>query len=183
MDALDNIFSRVSVRAYTDKRISEDAIHTILQAAMSGPSCVNSRDWSFIVVQNRETLRKMAAGNGKPAAPLFTADAAVLICGDLTRAHSRCPEYWVIDCAIAGQNMVLAANALGIGSVWLAHGRTPPAFKRRQSCLRSHRPSFPIPFLRLASRRRLICSCAISTTPTASFLKDLKYLNLHIDYG
>ena len=62
MDALDNIFSRVSVRAYTDKRISEDAIHTILQAAMSGPSCVNSRDWSFIVVQNRETLRKMAAG-------------------------------------------------------------------------------------------------------------------------
>ena len=56
MDALDNIFSRVSVRAYTDKRISEDAIHTILQAAMSGPSCVNSRDWSFIVVQNRETL-------------------------------------------------------------------------------------------------------------------------------
>ena len=119
MDALDNIFSRVSVRAYTDKRISEDAIHTILQAAMSGPSCVNSRDWSFIVVQNRETLRKMAAGTGKPAAPLFTADAAVLICGDLTRAHSRCPEYWVIDCAIAGQNMVLAANALGIGSVWL----------------------------------------------------------------
>lgn len=86
---------------------------------MSGPSCVNSRDWSFIVVQNRETLRKMATGNGKPAAPLFTADAAVLICGDLTRAHSRCPEYWVIDCAIAGQNMVLAANALGIGSVWL----------------------------------------------------------------
>ena len=60
MDALDNIFSRVSVRAYADKRISEDAIHTILQAAMSGPSCVNSRDWSFIVVQNRETLRKMA---------------------------------------------------------------------------------------------------------------------------
>lgn len=58
MDALDNIFSRVSVRAYTDKRISEDAIHTILQAAMSGPSCVNSRDWSFIVVQNRETLQK-----------------------------------------------------------------------------------------------------------------------------
>ena len=104
---------------YTDKRISEDAIHTILQAAMSGPSCVNSRDWSFIVVQNRETLRKMAAGNGKPAAPLFTADAAVLICGDLTRAHSRCPEYWGIDCAIAGQNIVLAANALGIGSVWL----------------------------------------------------------------
>ena len=49
MDALDNIFSRVSVRAYTDKRISEDAIHTILQATMSGPSCVNSRDWSFIV--------------------------------------------------------------------------------------------------------------------------------------
>lgn len=107
MDALDNIFSRVSVRAYTDKRISEGATHTILQAAMSGPSCVNSRDWSFIVVQNRETLQKMAAGNGKPAAPLFTADAAVLICGDLTRAHSRCPEYWVVDALLPGRTWFL----------------------------------------------------------------------------
>ena len=57
MDALDNIFSRVSVRAYTDKRISEDAIHTILQAAMSGPSCVNSRDWSFKIVKHCEKWR------------------------------------------------------------------------------------------------------------------------------
>ena len=119
MDALDNIFSRVSVRQYSGETIPEEQIHTILQAAMSGPSCVNSRDWAFIVVQDRKTLQEMADRNGKPAAPLYTADFAVLICGDLTRAHSRCPEYWVIDCAIAGQNMVLAANALGIGSVWL----------------------------------------------------------------
>lgn len=119
MDALDNIFSRVSVRQYSGKRVPAEHIHTILQAAMSGPSCINSRDWVFIIVQNRKTLQKMADLNGKPAAPLYTADFAVLICGDLTRAHSRCPEYWVIDCAIAGQNMILAANALGIGSVWL----------------------------------------------------------------
>lgn len=119
MDALDNIFSRVSVRQYSGETIPEEQIHTILRAAMSGPSCINSQDWVFIVVQNRKTLQKMADLNGKPAAPLYTADFAVLICGDLTRAHSRCPEYWVIDCAIAGQNMILAANALGIGSVWL----------------------------------------------------------------
>ena len=119
MDALENIFSRVSVRQYTGERVPDEAVRTILRAAMSGPSCVNSRDWYFIVVRDRETLHKMADANGKPAAPLHSADFAVLICGDLARAHARCPEYWVIDGAIAGQNMVLAANALGIGSVWL----------------------------------------------------------------
>lgn len=119
MDALDNIFSRVSVRQYSGEAISDAQLRTILQAGMSGPSCINARDWLFLVVRDRDKLREMADCNGKPAAPLHTAALAILICGDLSRAHSRCPDYWVIDCAIAGQNMVLAANAQGIGSVWL----------------------------------------------------------------
>lgn len=119
MDALKNLFSRVSVREYSGEPVPQEHIRTILQAGMSGPSCVNSRDWSFLVVRDRQTLQEMADRNGKPAAPLYTADFAILICGDLERAHKRCPEYWVIDGAIAGQNMILAANALGIGSVWL----------------------------------------------------------------
>lgn len=60
MNTIETIFKRISVREFTNQVISED-LHTILTARMSGPSCVNARDWSFIVVRNKETLLKMAA--------------------------------------------------------------------------------------------------------------------------
>lgn len=44
---------------------------------------------------------------------------SILVCGDLDRAFSRAPEYWVVNGSIAAQNMILAAEDLGIGSVWL----------------------------------------------------------------
>ena len=119
MDTLEAIFRRVSVRQYADRPISQEDLHTILTAGMSGPSCVNSRDWSFLVVRDREMLNRMADANGRPAEPLRTAQVGVLVCGDLSRAFRGAPEYWVVDGAIAAQNMILAAQALGIGSVWL----------------------------------------------------------------
>ena len=44
---------------------------------------------------------------------------SILICADGERAFSRAPEYWIINSSIAGQNMILAAESLGLGSVWL----------------------------------------------------------------
>lgn len=119
MDAIQNIMHRVSVRQFSDREISQDALRTILEAGMAGPSCVNSRDWSFIVVQDKQMLNKMADANGRPAQPLRGAKLGILICGDLERSFQGAPDYWVIDGSIAAQNMILAANAMGIGSVWL----------------------------------------------------------------
>ena len=65
MDAIQNIMGRISVRQYSDREISEEALRTILEAGMAGPSCVNARDWSFIVVRDPEMLNKMADANGK----------------------------------------------------------------------------------------------------------------------
>lgn len=119
MNTIKAITSRTSVRRYSDREISDADLRTILEAGMSGPSCVNARDWSFVVVRDPEMLNKMADANGRPAEPLRTAKVGILVCGDLERAFPRAPEYWVIDGAIAAQNMILAAHALGIGSVWL----------------------------------------------------------------
>jgi len=119
MDAIQAIFTRKSVRQYTDKPISEEDVRTILRAGMSGPTCVNARQWSFLVVTDREKLEQMAQANGGPATPLREAALGILVCGDLDRAFQPAPDYWVIDAAIAAQNMTLAAHALGIGSVWL----------------------------------------------------------------
>lgn len=117
--AIDAVLSRRSIRKYTERRLSDDDIRLLLTAAMSAPSCVNSRDWSFIVVTDRDMLCRMADGNGRPAEPLRGAAAGILVCGDLSRAFQKAVEYWVIDCAIAAENICIAAQAMGIGSVWL----------------------------------------------------------------
>lgn len=119
MDTIQAILGRVSTRQFTDQPISEEALHTILEAGMAGPTAVNARPWSFIVVRDHDMLNRMADGNGRAAEPLRRAALGVLVCGDLSRAFDRAPDYWVIDGAIAAQNMILAAHALGIGSVWL----------------------------------------------------------------
>ena len=119
MDSIQNILTRRSIRGYEDRLISKEDLQTILAAAMSGPSCADTRDWQFIVVENKETLNQMADANGIYAAPLRGAAAGILICGDLNKAFPPAKEYWVVDGAIAGQNICLAARALGIGSVWL----------------------------------------------------------------
>lgn len=119
MDAIQAIMRRVSVREYSEREIPDAEVRKILEAGMSGPSCTNARDWSFIVVRDREMLNRMADANGRPAEPLRHARLGILVCGDLERAFKGAPDYWVVDGAIAAQNMILAAQDLGIGSVWL----------------------------------------------------------------
>ena len=67
MDMLEGILNRRSIRQYTDQPVDDETVHTLLRCAMAGPSCVNARDWSFIVVRRPETLAKMANANGRPA--------------------------------------------------------------------------------------------------------------------
>lgn len=143
MDSIENILSRVSVREYSDREISDADLRTILEASMSGPSCVNARDWSFIVVRAPDMLSKMADANGRPAAPLRSAKLGILICGDLERAFHGAPDYWVVDGSIAAQNMILAANALGIGSVW--QGTWPQMNRVEKQAELFHLPETQIP--------------------------------------
>ena len=119
MDTLEAIFTRKSMRKFLDKPVEDEKIQTILRAGMSGPSCVNARDWEFLVVKDKGNLTAMAGANGRPADPLKGAAFGVLILGDMEKAFPPAKEYWVIDGAIAAQNMILAAQDLGIGSVWL----------------------------------------------------------------
>ena len=119
MNAIQTILSRISTREFTDQPISDEVVHAILEAGMAGPTAVNARPWSFIVVRDKAMLNKMADGNGRAAEPLRRTALGILVCGDLERAFPRAPEYWVIDGSIACQNMILAAHDMGVGSVWL----------------------------------------------------------------
>ncbi|WP_295363322.1 nitroreductase family protein [uncultured Succinivibrio sp.] len=119
MDAIENILSRKSVREFSDKEISEKDLKTILTAGMSGPSAVNMRPFEFIVTRKKALLEQIAEANGPYSGPLKLANVGIIVCGDIDKAYLGKEGYWIIDSTIAAQNMILAANALGIGSVWL----------------------------------------------------------------
>ncbi len=118
MDTLDLILKRRSVREYLDKEIPDSDIEKIIQAGLSSPSACNRMPWHFIVVKDRSIIHKMSIANGKSGIPLYNAPLAILVCMDKNKELERAREYSIIDCAIAEENMVLAALSLGIGSCY-----------------------------------------------------------------
>jgi nitroreductase len=115
MDTLKAIHTRRSIREYKDKPIPEEMVIELLKAAMASPSARNQQPWEFVVITDPELRRKIPAVC--PFAQMIVdAPLAVLVCGDLK--IETAPGYWVIDCAAATQNMLLAAHAHGLGAVW-----------------------------------------------------------------
>lgn len=115
MDALEAIRTRRSIRKYQDKAIDEGLIKQLLAAAMSAPSAGNEQPWHFVIVTDPEILEKVPDLNPY-AAMAKHAPAAILICADLNL--EKYPGNWVLDCAAAVQNLLLAAHAEGLGAVW-----------------------------------------------------------------
>ena len=116
MEIIDAILTRRSIRRFTNQKISDENIETILKAGMYAPSANNQQSWHFVVVDNREILDNIP--NIHPYAKMMKeATLAILVCTDLNLEKS--PGYWVVDCSAATQNILLAAHGLGLGSVWL----------------------------------------------------------------
>jgi len=115
MDTLDAIFTRRSIRKYTDKAVPEELVTNLLKAAMAAPSAGNEQAWQFIVIREREILDAIPKFHPYTAM-LKYASIAILVCGDLTLEKIK--GYWVQDCSAATQNLLLAATTLGLGAVW-----------------------------------------------------------------
>ena len=115
MDTMEAIFTRRSIRKYTSDPIPENVMEEVLRAAMIAPSAGNAQPWQFVVITDRKILDAIPEYS-QYAAMCRHAPAAVLVCGDLSL--EKFPGYWVLDCSAAIQNMLLAARALGLGTVW-----------------------------------------------------------------
>ncbi len=116
MDALKAIFTRRSVREFTDKSVSGDEITTMLRAGMQAPSANNEQPWHFIVVHDRELLDSITEFHPH-AKMLNEAQLAIIVCSQVDPEKKW--EMWVQDCSAATQNILLAAHALNLGAVWL----------------------------------------------------------------
>jgi nitroreductase len=118
-DALTIIKERKSVRTYTGEVVNKEDIAKILYAAMAAPAAVHMLPWKFIVVTNKATLQTLA--DGLPFAKMLTsAGTAIVVCAVPQEAAMGSEAFAILDCTCASENILLAAEALGLGAVWTA---------------------------------------------------------------
>jgi nitroreductase len=118
-DTLAVIKERKSVRNYTGTPISKDEVDKLLHAAMAAPAAVNMPPWKFIVVTDKTVLKKLA--DGLPFAKMLpAAGTGIVVCAAPEEAALGSKEFAVLDCACASENILLAAESLGLGAVWTA---------------------------------------------------------------
>lgn len=116
---LHNILQRKSVRAYTDRAVSHEQLDTLIRAAMAAPTGRDMRPWHFIVLEGRHQLSPLA--EQLPYTKMLAeAQAAVVVCGDMsvTDKEGNPSRNWTFDCSAATENLLLQAEAMGLGAVW-----------------------------------------------------------------
>ncbi len=116
MDLFDAINGRRSMRHFRPGAVPDLALERLLRAGMAAPSAGNEQPWHFVIIRERATLAALSASHPY-AGMVRDADLALLVCADLTAVKHR--DFWPQDCAAATQNILLAAHALGLGSVWV----------------------------------------------------------------
>ena len=135
-----NILQRKSVRSYTADTISADVIENLMRAAVAAPSGMDVRPWHIVVMTDKTQYDSLFVGNFNM--DKFKQSAAVFIlCADttVTRAPRENPDgpaetrpnaIWRDDMGACTENLLLAAEAYGLGAVWTAcypfHDRMDP---------------------------------------------------------
>lgn len=144
-EVMNTILHRRSIRRFDSRQIEESALQEILQAGLYAPSAGGRQDVIFVVCQDREInerLGRIKRANSHPrmaTAASYVSREQPSIADDpkLTNAFYDAPTvitffapkqflFSVDDCAVAAENMMLAADALGIGSCYIGQGW--PAF-------------------------------------------------------
>jgi nitroreductase len=115
MDAIQAILTRRSIRRYTAEPVSDETVNELLKAAMSAPTAGN-QPWHFVVLRDRTRLEAFPTFHPH-SEMLRTAAVAILVCGDPNAGHLT--GRWVLDCAAATENMLIAANSMGLGACWV----------------------------------------------------------------
>ena len=123
MDAIECISTRRCIRRYLEVAVDFETIMTIVEAGSLAPSCGNVQDWKFIVVDNKDLMKKICEHSLKQEC-IQNAAFLVVICSDPEHTEMRYGLrgerlYTIQNCAAAAENMLLTAHALGLGGNWV----------------------------------------------------------------
>jgi nitroreductase len=110
MDVFEAVQERKSVRAYTEEPVQREKLEKILEAGRLAPSAGNIEPWHFVVVTDSE--KRKILSKGRYAKFLNQAPVVLVACGD----REASPNWYAIDVSLAVENMVLTAQAEGLGT-------------------------------------------------------------------
>lgn len=129
-EALKNLFERRSIRNFKDEQIKDEELNEILEAGKYAPSAANQQSWHFTVIQNKEILKKINDVTKSAFAKSGIKRYEERAKAEDFSAFYNAPTYIIVsadekaiapiaDSALALGNLFLAAESLGIGSVWI----------------------------------------------------------------
>lgn len=110
------VLKRQSVRRFTDEKVSDEKIESLLKAGMQAPSACNQQAWEFIVISDDED-KKAISEMHQFAKPAAKASHLIVTLGNLNEAkiHRMIEQ----DLGACNENILLQATHEGLGAVWL----------------------------------------------------------------
>lgn len=140
MDINEAIIGRRSVREYTNEAVDEQTIDRLIFAAVHAPSAVNQQAWTFTVVRDQNLLdqvsREAKSHMLATMLPNYKSENILSMLNDenyhifyhapvLILISEPSPGPWVVEnCALAAENLMLAAYAEGLGSCWIGFAQS-----------------------------------------------------------
>lgn len=135
MDINTAIFGRRSVREYTAQSVDPQMIRSLIDAAVHAPSAVNQQPWTFTVARDQTVLTRISDGAKRHMLATMPPSRH----SDYLRSRLSDPNFhifyhapvlivisaieqgpWIVeDCALAAENLMLAAHAAGLGTCWI----------------------------------------------------------------
>ena len=130
MDVMQAIKGRRSIRKYKPDPVSDKDVETVLDAARWAPSWTNNQCWRFVVVRDQQLKEELAAAleraRNRAAPAVRMAPVVIVACAELGKSgyykgqiSTDKGDWFMFDAALAMQNLVLAAYAMGLGTVHL----------------------------------------------------------------
>ncbi len=110
----DLVRNRRSIRKYTEEPLSAEQVETIMKAALMSPASKGKNPWQFVLVEDKDTLRKLSLCKEHGSKPIEGCSLAIVVLADPFAS-----DVWIEDAAIASIMMQLQAEDLGLGSCWI----------------------------------------------------------------
>jgi nitroreductase len=140
MDFNEAVFGRRAVREYTAETVDEQVTRRLVDAAIQAPSAVNQQPWTFAVIRDQNLLDRLSRDAkahmlaNMPASP-HSSHFQVLLDDPSFQIFYHAPVLilisaaadgpWIIEgCALAAENLMLAAYAAGLGSCWIGFAQS-----------------------------------------------------------
>lgn len=141
VSALDAIYHRRAIRAYSDRKVDEPTVRALIDAAIQAPSAVNTQPWAFAVVQDPDMLKRISRQASRRLATdphwslntvlgaaftitdfdiFYGARTLIVVCAKREGIHGFDAAQ---DCYLAAQNLMLAAYAMGLGTCPIGFAR------------------------------------------------------------